>query len=147
MAVQNELPDVTAILLGIAEALKTPEPWVDDPAFEDAMVEAEVIRADDGFVLRALDGPLAVDAAVEILAQAVGILPRDWQRLDVRVERRGLKRAAVVDVVSRRGSRGSATYARWQVAEAMMPGNPWLEQHAFTLLERSDARLRAERVA
>ena len=67
--------------------------------------------------------------------------------IDIRVQRKGLRRMAVVEVVAHDGRLRSAAYKRWQVAEAMMPGNPWLEQHGFKVSHRSQGFLRAERVS
>lgn len=109
------------------------------------MLHAPVIRPDEGFVLRAPDGSFAIDLGVQTLTQAIDILPRDWRLLDVRVQRKGLRRMAVVEVVADDGRHRSVAYKRWQVAEAMMPGNPWLEQHGFAVLRRSKALLQAQR--
>lgn len=109
------------------------------------MLEAPFIRADEGFVIRSPDGALAVDLAVRGLTKAVDILPRHWRRLDVRVERKGLRRNTVIEVIAKDGHPVVRTYPRWQLAEAMMPGNPWLEQHGFKVSHRTKTVLHAER--
>lgn len=123
------------------------EPWADDPAFQDAMLDAPVIRADEGFVLRSPDGSFAFDLAVQTLTKAVDVLPRHWRLLDIRVERKGLRRTAVVEVTAQDGRHVAKAFTRWQMAEAMMPGNPWLEQHGFKLRHRTKSLFRAERLS
>jgi hypothetical protein len=129
-----------------------PNDWRNDPTFLDAMLDPPPLRPDpgrfdpeEGYVLRDPAGAFAFDMAVRILTQAVDVLPRHWQLVDVRVERRRLHRRAVVEVLGRDGRNAMRQYERWQIAETMMPGNPWLEQHGFKVIARISAHLRAER--
>lgn len=122
------------------------EPWADDPGWLDARVDFPVVGSDDGFVLIAPDGS-GIDLGVQGLTKAVDVFPQEWRAVDVRVERRGLRRIAVVEVVDKTGQSRRTEYTRWQVAEAMMPSQIWLEEHEFRIFERSANRLRAARTA
>lgn len=123
------------------------EPFDEDPVFHDALVEASIPRPDEGFVMRSPDASFATDMAVVTLARQVDILPRDWRLLYIRVERKGLRRTAVVAVRADDGTTCTKEYQRWQVAETMMPGIPWLEQHGFVVSHRTGTLLQAERAA
>ena len=120
-------------------------PWADDPAFEDALVEASLSDGDDGFVIFGPDGSFAVDLGVQTLTQFAGVLPREWKGLDVRVSRKGLRRFAAASILDRDGQYHHVQYARWQIAETLMPSKRWLRQHGFRIEERSAVALRAVR--
>jgi hypothetical protein len=76
----------------------------ESPAFEDSKLTVpDPFPPAEGFVLISPDGSYALDLGVRGLAHAVGVLPREWSVIDVRVERRGLRRVVIIEVTTRDG--------------------------------------------
>src|SRR5436305_14674368 len=78
--------------------------WIDDEALQDATLDVAgvhvpvVFDPEVGYIIQDPYGAFAIDAGVRILTMAVGILPRSWKTIEVRVEHNGGLRTAVVDV-------------------------------------------------
>jgi hypothetical protein len=109
----------------------------ESPAFEDSKLTVpDPFPPAEGFVLISPDGSYALDLGVRGLAHAVGVLPREWSVIDVRVERQGLRRVVIIEVTTRDGRLVDRWMKRPQAAATVMPSPAWLTEHGFTELQR-----------